>query len=103
MAFTRVARVADVPDGQGRLVEADGVTLALFNAGDGRYHATSPLCPHEDGPLADGWLEGEAVVCPWHGFDFDLATGRCKVDDSLRIAVYPVRVSGDAIEVDLQG
>lgn len=103
MAFTRVALIADVPVGQGLLVEADGVTLALFNAGGGRYHATSPLCPHEDGPLAEGWIEGDAVVCPWHGFDFDLLTGRCKVDDSLRIAVYPVRVSGDAIEVDLHG
>ena len=103
MAYTRVASVTEVPVGHGLLVEADGVTLALFNAGGGRFHATSPLCPHEDGPLAEGWLEGDAVVCPWHGFDFELATGRCKVDDSLRIAVYQVRVVGDAVEVDLQG
>jgi nitrite reductase (NADH) small subunit len=102
MAFTRVAGVQDVAVGQGLLVEAEGVTLALFNAGGGRLHATSPLCPHEDGPLAEGWLEGDAVVCPWHGFDFDLGTGQCKVDDSLRIAVYPVRVSGDDVEVDVR-
>lgn len=103
MAFTRVAKATDVPAGHGLLVEADGVTIALFNAGGGRFHATSPLCPHEDGPLAEGWLEGDAVVCPWHGFDFELGTGRCKVDDTLRIAVYPVRVAGEDVEVDLHG
>ena len=101
MPFTRVASVGDIPAGHGLLVEAAGVTLALFNAGGGRFHATSPLCPHEDGPLAEGWLEGDAVVCPWHGFDFDLGTGKCRVDDSLRISVYRVRVIGDDVEVDL--
>jgi len=62
MAFVRVAATADVAVGQGALLDVKGVTLALFNAGGGRFHATSPLCPHEDGPLAEGWLEGDVVV-----------------------------------------
>jgi nitrite reductase/ring-hydroxylating ferredoxin subunit len=101
MAFVRVASVGDIPVGQGALLDVEGVTLALFNAGAGRFHATSALCPHEDGPLAEGWIEGDAVVCPWHGFDFDLKTGRCRVDEDLSIFVYPVRISGDSVEVDL--
>jgi nitrite reductase (NADH) small subunit len=101
MAFVRVAGVDDVPTGQGVLVDVAGVTLAVFNAGGGRFHATSPLCPHEDGPLAEGWLEGDAVVCPWHGFDFELATGRCRVDEGINITVYQVRVTGADIEVNL--
>ena len=101
MAFVRVAAAPAIPVGQGALVDVGGVTLALFNAGGGRFHATSPLCPHEDGPLAEGWIEGDAVVCPWHGFDFELETGRCRVDEGLAITVYPVRVTGGDIEVDL--
>jgi len=101
MAFVRVASIDQIPVGQGALLDVGGVTLALFNAGGGRYHATSPLCPHEDGPLSEGWLEGDAVVCPWHGFDFELETGRCRVDEGLTISVYPVRVTGADIEVDL--
>lgn len=101
MAFVRVASVGDVAVGQGMLLDVGGATVALFNAGGGRFHATSPLCPHEDGPLAEGWLEGDAVVCPWHGFDFELATGRCKVDEGIAITVYPVRVVGDDVEVDV--
>lgn len=101
MAFVRVSGVGDIPAGHGMLLDVDGVSVALFNAGGGRFHATSPLCPHEDGPLAEGWLEGDAVVCPWHGFDFELNTGRCRVDENLSISVYPVRVTGDSVEVDL--
>jgi nitrite reductase/ring-hydroxylating ferredoxin subunit len=41
------------------------------------------------------------VVCPWHGFDFDLASGQCRVDEGLSITVYPVRVVGGDVEVDL--
>jgi len=101
MAFVPVARAAEIPLGKGRLVEAGALTLAVFNGGAGRFYAVSALCPHEDGPLADGWLEGDAVVCPWHGFDFDVNTGACHVADDLSIGVYPVRVVKGVIEVDV--
>jgi nitrite reductase/ring-hydroxylating ferredoxin subunit len=101
MPFVRVAATSEIPVGRGLLVERDGLSVAVFNAGGGRFHAVSPICPHEEGPLADGWVEGDAAVCPWHGFDFELATGRCRVDDELAIPVYRVRVSGGAVEVDL--
>jgi len=101
MAFVAVARADEIPVGHGAFVERGGLALAVFNAGGGRFHATGPICPHEDGPLSEGWLEAGAVVCPWHGFDFDLATGRCGVDADLAVPVYPVRVSDGVVEVDL--
>jgi nitrite reductase (NADH) small subunit len=101
MPFVRVARTSDIPVGKGCFVESCAIPVAVFNAGQGRFRAVSALCPHEDGPLADGWLEGDAVVCPWHGFDFDLATGACRVSDGLSIAVYRTRVSNGMVEVEL--
>ena len=101
MPFVRVARATDIPVGKGRFVDGGSIPVAVFNAGRGRFCAVSALCPHEDGPLAEGWLEGDAVVCPWHGFDFDLRTGRCRVDERLTIPVYPTRVADGAVEVDL--
>jgi nitrite reductase/ring-hydroxylating ferredoxin subunit len=101
MAFVAVGRAEDIPPGHGAYVERDGVALAIFNAGGGRFYATGPICPHEDGPLTEGWVEAGAIVCPWHGFDFDLTTGRCGVDPGLSIPVYPVRVSDGVVEVDL--
>ena len=101
MAFVRVARLADIPEGRGRLVKVRGLSLAVFRAGGGRVFACGALCPHEDGPLADGWLESTVAVCPWHGFDFDLEPGRCLVADGLSVPVYPARVVGDDVEVDV--
>ena len=101
MSYVKVAEVDEIGVGQGTLIERDGVTIAVFNAGDGQFYATSPSCPHEDGPLAEGWLEGDAVICPWHGYDFALATGACRVAPGLKVSVYPVRVNGTAVEIDL--
>ncbi len=100
MVFVPVARTEEIPAGAGRLIERDGTVLAVFNAG-GRFYACGAVCPHEDGPLAEGWVEDGAAVCPWHGFDFDLETGRCRVDPALAVAVYPARVRDGLIEVDL--
>lgn len=101
MPFVRVADGREIPVGYGLLVENNGRSVAVFNRGSGQFAACGAVCPHEDGPLVDGWIEGDAVVCPWHGFDFDLATGRCRVDEDLSVPVYPVRVVGDGVEVDL--
>jgi nitrite reductase/ring-hydroxylating ferredoxin subunit len=101
MTFVTVARVDEIPDGRGIFVERNGVVLAVFNAGDGRFYACGAVCPHEDGPLSEGWLEGDAVVCPWHGFDFDLTTGRCRVDADLSVPVYRVRVRAGVVEVEI--
>jgi nitrite reductase/ring-hydroxylating ferredoxin subunit len=101
MPFRRVASPNDIPAGQGLSVETEGLSLAVFNGGNGRFYACGGVCPHEDGPLAEGWLEGDVVVCPWHGFDFDLETGHCRVDPQLNIPVFAVRVTDDAVEVDL--
>ena len=101
MPFVRVARVTDIPVGKGRFVDHPGVPVAVFNAGGGRFHAVSALCPHEDGPLAEGWLEAGAVVCPWHGFDFDVTTGACRASDGLSVAVYRTRVTDGVVEVEL--
>jgi nitrite reductase/ring-hydroxylating ferredoxin subunit len=101
MPFVKVVEAEDIAVGQGTLVESQGVMLAVFNGGGGRFYACGAICPHEDGPLAEGWLEGEAVVCPWHGFDFDVHTGRCQVAEGLSVPVYPTRVTGGSVEVDL--
>jgi nitrite reductase/ring-hydroxylating ferredoxin subunit len=101
MPFVPVAAADDITVGQGTFVERDGVSLAVFNAGAGRFYACSALCPHEDGPLAEGWLEGTSVVCPWHGFNFDVTTGACGVDDALSVAVYATRVRAGTVEVDV--
>lgn len=99
--LVRVAAVGEIAVGSGKTVEVGDLLLAVYNAGDGRYYASSAICPHEYGPLGDGVLDGASIVCPMHGFDFDLRTGACRVDPLLSVEVYPVRVQGQDLLVEL--
>jgi 3-phenylpropionate/trans-cinnamate dioxygenase ferredoxin component len=99
--LVRVASVGEIPVGRGKSLEVDGVPLAVFNTGGGYYQVLSGSCPHEGGPLGNGILLGNSVVCPWHGFDFDVRTGACNVAPDLSVTVYPVRVAGSDVLVEL--
>ena len=99
--LVRVASVGEIPLGRGKSVEIDGVPLAVFNVGSGQYQVRSGGCPPEGGPLGDGVLLGDRIVCPWHGFDFDVRTGACDVAPDLAVTDYPVSVTGSDILVEL--
>lgn len=100
-AFVAVASIHELVRGQGRLVQVNNKRVALFWVGD-RYYAIDDVCPHRGGPLSEGDIEGEAVVCPWHGAIFDLATGAVRgYPAGADVTTYAVRVQGDQIEVAL--
>jgi len=92
----KVASVGEIPLGAGRLVEVAEQDIALFNF-NGEYYAISDMCPHRGASLAEGFLNGCKVFCPWHCFDFDLKTGECATVPSLRVQTYEVRIVGDGI------
>jgi nitrite reductase/ring-hydroxylating ferredoxin subunit len=101
MPFTRAALVGDVPPGGSKQVILNGVTLALFNI-DGAIHAINGTCPHRGAPLWEGALTGQELECPWHAAKFNVTTGAhlCPParDD---VAVYPVRIVGEEIQIDV--
>ncbi len=96
--FTKVAKVSEVPKGSGKVIEAAGKTLAVFNC-DGTFYATDNTCKHQGGPLGEGSVSGTTVTCPWHGWDYDVATGVCGLDDAVTVQTFPVKVEGDDILV----
>ena len=75
MQWIRAATLEQVPVREGRAVQVGGLELALFNLGDGRYLAIDGQCPHQGGPLHDGILSGDTVVCPLHGWKVNLVSG----------------------------
>lgn len=102
MAFERAARMEDLLDGRGRAVELAGRPVALFRVGDEVY-AIEDRCPHADAPLSGGTLSGCVVVCPLHGWDFDVRTGFKPGDpDGFPIPRYAVRVESGEVFVDVE-
>jgi len=99
--FVRVASTGDLGPGQGMRVEIQGKRIALFNVG-GTYHALDDTCPHRGGPLSEGQVEGDAVVCPWHGARFKIPSGEVLAPPARTgVSCYPVRVNGLHVEVEL--
>ena len=130
-APTRAVRVAsadEIPPGGRKIVEVHGRSIGVFNLGD-EYVAIRNRCPHQGGPLCSGMLlgaidadgpgnyeyarRGEIIRCPWHGWEFDVRTGRSWFDPQrvrvrrypahLEAETYPARRAGDYVVVELGG
>jgi nitrite reductase/ring-hydroxylating ferredoxin subunit len=100
-AFVKVATTGELAPGQAKRVEAQGKRIALFNR-DGAYHAIEDTCPHRGGPLSEGQVEGNVVICPWHGAKFNITTGDVLGPPARAgVASFRIRVSGSDVEVEL--
>ena len=95
-----VGQAADIPVGEGRVVEAEGKTLALFNV-DGAFYALDNDCAHRGGPLGEGDLDGTVVVCPWHAWRWDVETGANANNPAVKLPCFPVSVDGGRVFVEL--
>jgi nitrite reductase (NADH) small subunit len=96
----RVAEALDVPSGEGRVVDAEGKSLALFNV-DGAFYALDNACSHRGGPLGEGDLDGTMVVCPWHAWRWDVKTGANANNPAVKMACFPVSLDGGSLYVEL--
>jgi nitrite reductase/ring-hydroxylating ferredoxin subunit len=109
MAVYDVGAAEEFPVGAHRVVQMGKIPIGVFNI-NGMLRALPNICPHQQGPLCEGptsgewrcsaataWRhelarQGEIVVCPWHGIEFDIVTGRCLSSPSLRVRTYGVSV-----------
>ena len=100
--YRTVAKVGDIPEGEGRAFEVEGRTIAVILE-NGTYYAIDDHCPHQGAPLCDGMIEGKTVTCLWHGWRFSLEDGRWldSPKSKVRIGSYPVRVEGDEVQVQV--
>jgi nitrite reductase/ring-hydroxylating ferredoxin subunit len=96
--FRAVCRAEALPPGEARLVRAAGRELALFNI-DGTFHAMEDTCLHAGGPLHEGTLRGNVVICPWHQWEFDVTNGACNLNPVVSLDTFEVRIRDGAVEI----
>ncbi|HUX88067.1 MAG TPA: Rieske (2Fe-2S) protein [Chloroflexota bacterium] len=113
-----VGRVSEIPPGQRRIVELEGRSIGVFNV-KGTFYALRNACPHQSGPLCLGKLkglltatdqnhlqysrEGEIVRCPWHGWEFDVTSGRSIFNPhKLRVRAYEVTIEPEAADPSIE-
>ena len=99
--FVRAAGSNEIPVGGARLVEFDGVRIAIFNL-DGEFYAIEDMCTHDGGPLVEGEIVNECQVqCPRHGARFDIRTGAAVSFPAFSPTnSYEVRIEGDDLLVE---
>ena len=94
--FIKVAQISDLAPGEKMLVDYDGEDVGLFNI-DGQFYAISDICTHDNGPLVEGRLEGECIICPRHGARFNVKTGQQTMPAFQPVPLYEVKIEGDDV------
>lgn len=98
-----VATKTALEEGTVTQVKAGDIDIALYNV-DGHFYATDNICTHAHALLSDGWLEGDIIECPLHGGRFEVKTGKgLGAPITCDVKTYPVRVEGDAVQVNVGG
>lgn len=99
--YFEIAPASELPSGERLFIEIEGKSLVIFNIA-GQYFSIADICSHDDGPVGEGDLEGFNVVCPRHGGEFDVRTGKAVqlpvVED---IPAYPVQVRDGTIFIGI--
>jgi len=91
-------RAEEIPEGGAKMIRIANEEVAVFKR-SGQLCAIENICPHEGGQLAMGWIEGDEIVCPLHGYKFHLKTGACSTDGKLKAKIFTLAARGDGFTV----
>jgi nitrite reductase (NADH) small subunit len=100
MALVKVASLGDVKENSVNEVMVGNTPYAVCNVG-GKITALLGICPHRGGPLGQGAIHGQYVVCPWHAWEWNCATGENDMDPTKKVATYEVKIEGGDIFLNL--
>jgi len=100
MDFVEIARASELPVGRAKSVRVGNRNVALYHTPKG-WFASDGQCPHRGGPLGEGDIIGDEIVCPWHLWGFNLHTGICDGNRDISIVTHEVKVEDDRVLVRL--
>ncbi len=97
----KIGSKADLPpQGEAREFAIGDKMVCVANIG-GKFSAMDNVCVHRGGPLGQGIIEGDKIVCPWHGWRWDPKTGEATDNPSAKVAVYPIKVVGEDVMLEM--
>jgi nitrite reductase (NADH) small subunit/3-phenylpropionate/trans-cinnamate dioxygenase ferredoxin subunit len=96
--FIPVASVTQIPPGRAEAFVVGSYEIAVFNVG-GTFYAIENACPHQGGPLSEGFIDGPVVTCPWHAWCFNVADGHMTLGGFTSVETFEVLLEGETISV----
>jgi toluene monooxygenase system ferredoxin subunit len=100
MGYQKIAEVEDLWSGEMRGLEVNGERILLINVDD-RIYAYADACPHQKSRLSEGTLTGKVIRCARHHWEFDVCTGNGVNPQNTCLRMFPVRLDGQYIFVDI--
>ena len=101
MPFVKLTTQSELPsNNEAREFRCGNKEICVANV-DGAYSAMDNICSHRGGPIGQGMVEYGKVVCPWHGWAWDPKTGQAMQDSRAKIAVYPIKIEGEDVLVEV--
>lgn len=101
MSFVKLCSKAQLPpEGEATEITLGSRVICVANV-NGAISAMDNVCLHRGGPLGQGVLEGGKLVCPWHGWQWNPKTGEAAHNPAFKVSVYPLKVEGDDVLVEL--
>jgi nitrite reductase (NADH) small subunit len=101
MPFVKLASQSELPaKGEAKEFELAGKTICVANV-NGTISAMDNVCLHMGGPLGQGVIEGNKLVCPWHGWEYDPLTGQLADDPESKVTIYPIRIENGNLMIQL--
>jgi len=97
----RIGALAEIVEDEGRRFDIGELRIAIFRKGS-RVYAVGDSCPHMGASLSDGYIDGRSVICPWHGWVFDLETGASPFDEEARVPVFRVLVENGDVFLEIE-
>ncbi len=99
--YVEIAPVSELPNGERLFIDVGDLSIVVFNIA-GQYYAISDVCSHDGGPVGEGDLDGFNIICPRHGAEFDIRTGKVmKMPAVVDIPAYPVRMVDGMIQLGI--
>ena len=98
--FIEVAHSSELPTGSKKSVVVNGRKLLVCHTDKG-WFAADNSCPHRGGPLSEGDLIGDSIVCPWHVWTFDLQSGCNDINPEFRLRTHEIRIDDESVLVKL--
>ena len=99
--WIEVCKLEDIPPSQARTVNAGETMIAVFRLTDDRVKAVENRCPHKQGPLAEGIISGDDILCPLHNWRISLDSGKVAAPDEGCVNTYPVKVENGQVFLSL--
>jgi nitrite reductase (NADH) small subunit len=96
MGFIKVATKQEIAPNKSKTINLNGRTVGIYQI-NGQFYAVDDFCPHKGAPLHEGQLLGTLIMCPWHRWTFDLASGHCVTHPGTHIPCFEVKIEGDDI------